>query len=97
MSELKEFDVGLGQYCEDGSPCVVAFDSDRNPRLLGDEKVYLKSEVDRVIKNIVKGAISMFRVSSCCRGLDLKSPLGRIADAAFKHWCFVESIQNKNQ
>lgn len=48
MSELKEFDVGLGQYCEDGSPCVVAFDADRNPRLLNEE-VYLKSEADKVI------------------------------------------------
>ena len=49
MSELKAFDVGLGRYCEDGSPCVVAFDADQNPRLLGDEKVYLKSEADKVI------------------------------------------------
>lgn len=48
MSELKAFDVGLGQYCEDGSPCVVAFDADRNPRLL-NEKVYLKSEADKEI------------------------------------------------
>jgi len=48
MSELKAFDVGLGQYCEDSSPCVVAFDADRNPRLL-NEKVYLKSEADKVI------------------------------------------------
>lgn len=48
MIELKAFDVGLGQYCEDGSPCVVAFDADRNPRLL-NEKVYLKSESDKVI------------------------------------------------
>lgn len=43
MSELKAFDVGLGQYSEDGSPCVVAFDADENPRLL-NEKIYLKSE-----------------------------------------------------
>ena len=51
MSELKAFDVGLGQYCEDGSPCVVAFDADRNPRLL-NEKVYLKSEADKVIAEL---------------------------------------------
>lgn len=51
MSELKAFDVGLGQYCEDGSPCVVAFDTDRNPRLL-NEKVYLKSEADKVIAEL---------------------------------------------
>ena len=60
----------------------------------GDE-VYLKSEVDKVIADITKGAISMFKESSCCRGLDLKSSLGKIADAAFKHWCYVESIQQK--
>lgn len=51
--ELKAFDVGLGQYCEDGSPCVVAFDTDRNPRLL-NEKVYLKSEADKVIAELKK-------------------------------------------
>lgn len=48
MSEPKAFEVGIGQYCEDCSPCVVAFDADRNPRLL-NEKVYLKSEVDAVL------------------------------------------------
>ena len=57
---------------------------------------YLKSEADKVIKSITEGAISMFRDSSRCRGLDLESPLGRIANAAFKHWCFVESISSKN-
>lgn len=51
MSELKAFDVGLGQYCEEGSPCIVAFDADRNPRLL-NEKVYLKSEADKVIAEL---------------------------------------------
>lgn len=56
---------------------------------------YLKSEADQVIANITKGAISMFKESSCCRGFDLKSSLGNIADAAFKHWCYVESIQQK--
>lgn len=49
--ELKTFDVGLGQYSEDGSPCVVAFDAGRNPRLL-NEKVYLKSEVDSAIAEL---------------------------------------------
>ena len=48
MSELKAFDVGLGRNLEDGSPCVVAFDADQNPRLL-NEKVYLKDEVDKVL------------------------------------------------
>lgn len=48
MSELKAFDVGLGRNLENGSPCVIAFDADRNPRLL-DEEVYLKSDVDAVL------------------------------------------------
>lgn len=48
MSELKAFDVGLGRYTEDGSPCVVAFDADQNPRIL-NEKVYLRSDVDKLI------------------------------------------------
>lgn len=63
----------------------------------GAIEVYPKSEADKVIKSITEGAISMFRDSNKCRGLDLESPLGRIANVAFKHWCFVESIQNKNQ
>jgi hypothetical protein len=63
---------------------------------IADAKVYLKSEVDKVIKSITEGTISMFRDSSRCRGLDLESPLGRIANVAFKHWCFVESISSKN-
>lgn len=49
--EMKAFDVGLGQKCEDGSPCVVAFDADKNPRLL-NEKVYLKSDVDEAIAEL---------------------------------------------
>ena len=52
MSELKAFDVGLGRCTEDGYPCVVAFDADGNPRLLGDEKVYLKDDVDKVIAEL---------------------------------------------
>ena len=48
MSELKAFTFGLGQYTEDGSPCVVAFDGEKNPRLASDEKFYLKSEADKV-------------------------------------------------
>lgn len=51
MAELKPFDVGLGQYTKDGSPCIVAFDADENPRLL-NEKVYLKSEADKVIEEM---------------------------------------------
>lgn len=60
------------------------------------ENQKLKSEADKVIKSITEGAISMFRDSNRCRGLDLESPLGRIANVAFKHWYFVESISSKN-
>ena len=52
MSELKEFEVGLGQMFEDGSPVVIAVDENNNPRLLGNEKVYLKSEADKVIAEL---------------------------------------------
>ena len=52
MSELKAFTFGLGQYMEDGSPCVVAFDGEKNPRLASDEKFYLKSEADKVIAEL---------------------------------------------
>ena len=56
---------------------------------------YPKSEADKVIAEITEGAISMFRCSETCRGLDLKSPLGKIANIAFKHWNYVELIQNE--
>ena len=57
---------------------------------------YSKSDADKVIAKITEGAISMFRCSENCRSLDLKSPLGKIANIAFKHWNSVEFIQNKN-
>lgn len=47
--ELKAFEVGLGQMLEDGGPVVIAVDENNNPRLLKEEKVYLKSEADKVI------------------------------------------------
>jgi len=58
-----------------------------------DNDYYLKSEADKVIERIIKGAMSMFRESNRCRGLDTKSPLGRIADVAFKHWMYVERME----
>lgn len=58
MSELKAFTFGFGQYTENGSPCVVAFDDEENPRLASDENFYIKSEADKVIaekdKNIAE-------------------------------------------
>ena len=62
-----------------------------------DQRVYLKSEADKVIKDIIEGAISMFREANRCRGLDTKSPLGRIADVAFKHWNRVEHTMSNNR
>lgn len=63
MSELKAFDVGLGRYAEDGSPCVVAFDADQNPLLL-DEQIYLKYEADKVIAEL-KAENERLRGESC--------------------------------
>lgn len=60
-----------------------------------DDDYYLKSEADWVIERIIKGAMSMFRESNRCRGLDTKSPLGRIADVAFKHWMYVERMESR--
>lgn len=60
---------------------------------LAYREFYEKSEVDKVIESITKGAMSMFRESNRCRGLDTKSPLGRIADVAFKHWMYVERLE----
>lgn len=62
-----------------------------------DANYYLQSEVDEEIKRIVTGSISMFRDSACCRGLDLKSSLGKIADAAFKHYIRYDFIKNENK
>ena len=52
MSELKAFTFGVGQYMKDGSPCVVAFDGEKNPRLASDEKFYQKSEADKVFRRL---------------------------------------------
>ena len=61
-----------------------------------DANYYLQSDVDIEIKRIVNGSISMFREPSCCRGLDLKSNLGKIADAAFKHYIRYDIIKKEN-
>ena len=61
------------------------------------DKFYIMHEVDEVIKDITEGAMSMFRESNRCRGLDTKSPLGRIADVAFKHWNRVEYTMSNNR
>ncbi len=48
-----------------------------------DDLYYPKSEADKVIESITEDAISIFRDSNKCRGLDLKLPLGRIAKCRF--------------
>lgn len=76
---------------------VHAFDVYEAYLKTGDDdaaQVYRKSEADTAIENIVKGAVSMFRESSYCIGLDMKSALGRIANAAFKHWNRVKYIES---
>lgn len=60
-------------------------------------KVVNKDEADKVIADITEGAISMFRESNRCRGLDTISPLGKIASAAFKHWNDVEYTRSNNR
>ena len=94
MSELKVY-----SQCYDGTDGLFYLKSEADKAFADLEESH-KMEVGQLlmeIEEIVKGAISMFRLSDNCRGLDLKSPLGMIANTAFKHWCFVESIQNKNQ
>ena len=63
----------------------------------GLAEYYLKSEVDKVIKDVTEGAMSMFSEANRCRGLDTKSPLGKIADVAFKHWNRVEHTMSNNR
>lgn len=80
----------------------VVATADVNPEVVDDLgcaewEAYDKSEVDKEIEDIVQGAISMFRESSCCRGLDLKSSLGQIADVAFRHWNQVENTLSNNR
>ena len=110
MSELKAFDVVLGQYAEDGYTCIVAIDADQNPREL-DEKVYLKSEADKVIadkdreiayaQSIVLKDIKLIRHHKYRRCLD-KAELcerKRIDAANYriprKKWEFYEKWRNR--
>ena len=75
MSELKAFTFGLGQYTEDGSPCVVAFDGEKNPRLASDEKFYLKSEADKVIAELEEER----RWRKCCEEMpEIEEGVGEI-------------------
>lgn len=74
--------------------CVMNTNNGRCLRIRErDTKLYLKSEVDKYIENIVNRTTSMFREPNQCRGLDTKSPVGRIADVAFRHWKIIEQRQ----
>ena len=55
---------------------------------------YLKHDVDRYINNLKEKVCSMFRDQNKCRGLDLKSVLGQIANVAFHHWQHVEMTEH---
>ena len=71
--------------------CVMNTNNGRCLRIRErDTKLYLKSEVDKYIENIVNHTTSMFREPNQCRGLDTKSPVGRIAEVAFRHWMIIE-------
>lgn len=61
------------------------------------DRFYIMHEADKVIKDVTEGAMSMFREANRCRGLDTKSPLGKIADVAFKHWNRVEHTMSNNR
>ena len=56
---------------------------------------YLKHDVDRYINNLKEKVCSMFRDQNKCRGLDLKSVLGQIANVAF-HNCILHHCHNSN-
>ena len=47
--KLKTFEFTVGRNLETNSPVVVAIDENKNPRMAGDEKFYLKSEADKMI------------------------------------------------
>jgi hypothetical protein len=52
--------------------------------------------VDKTIAELKYRAISMFRERRNCIGLDTHSPIGQIANAAYKHWNMVEQIRIEN-
>jgi hypothetical protein len=52
MSELKVFELKVGKNLETDSPLVVGVDDKWNSRVMSGEKVYLKSEADKVIADL---------------------------------------------
>lgn len=91
---MRELDAGTINTPHD-EYCCLDTDKGRCIRIrVHDTKLYLKSEVNRYIENIVNKTMSMFRDSSECRGLDITSPLGKIANVAFRHWCIIEQRES---
>lgn len=59
-------------------------------------QVYLRIDVDNHIDNLKDKVISMIRDPQYCRGLDLQSTIGQIANVMFKHWNEVERTRSNN-
>lgn len=95
--ELKEFEVGLGQMFEDGSPVVIAVDENNNPRLLGKEKVYLKSEADKVIAELIEKNKRLARKDIIMASNAIKDVYKELRHSKYKRcldkakWCFTKS------
>lgn len=46
-------------------------------------------------KDVLKKVESFFRTMDSCRGYDPNTDIGKIANVAFKHWMYVESLEEK--
>jgi hypothetical protein len=61
----------------------------------------LKKELDRFkynelhYKAVLKEVESFFRTMDSCRGYPPNTDIGKIADIAFKHWLYVEALEEK--
>lgn len=61
----------------------------------------LKKELDRYkcdeshYKAVLKEVESFFRTMDSCRGYPPNTDIGKIANVAFKHWLYVESLEEK--
>ena len=94
MSELKAIKIELNNH---GKPIASIQGTTSYYGISPNDTFYSQEEVDKVIADITEGAMSMFRESNRCRGLDMESPLGRIANVAFKHWNRVEYTMSNNR
>lgn len=61
----------------------------------------LKKELNRFkyneshYKAILRSVEDFFRTMDSCRGYPPNTDIGRIANVAFKHWLYVESLEEK--